>query len=438
MNRRRLAGMAWVGLWACGVALSAQGQAPAVAPVAAPARIASPEIHADNSVTFRLAAPRATTVAVRGDWPGGASANTTTPMVKGEKGVWSATVGPLKPDIWSYTFLVDGVSMPDASNPHGNHERQYDSQFLIPAPETYNFEAHDVAHGTVSAIWYSSPTATIPRRRAMVYTPPGYEAGKNRYPVLYLLYQEEEGWLTQGRAAVLLDNLIASGKARPMIVVMPSSRSEHVVTASYLDEPLPSAKNLPLNEVPQDMAEVTRKGGGGVGTPAMLTNAQSIAQDLVPFIDKTYRTKPDRNNRAIAGLSSPGAEAFYTGMTHLNTFAWIGAFSGGFPTLPGVSVWIDGPSDPEQYIGFDLKRTVDPAKIAALMPDMNSKANLRLLYLAVGSNDPLITTQNIMKKLLDEKGMKYISLEVPGYHHEWRFWRWCLNDFVPRLFQDAK
>lgn len=403
-----------------------------------PTRPGSPDIHPDGTVTFHLKAPEAAKVLLNGDWPAGIS-GTSVHMVKDDQGVWSITVGPIKPDLWYYTFNVDGVKVPDDASVHFAYDEGYESPLFIPGPESYNYEVHDVPHGTVSQIWYPSPTLSQPRRRATVYTPPGYETSQERYPVLYLFYAEEIEWNTLGRASIILDNVIAAGKAKPMILVMCNVRSNVPASLDYIDEPLPSTMDLPAREVPRPMLpgqSPYATGAGGVGTSAMLTSGQSIAKDLVPFIDKTYRTVADRDHRAIAGLSSPGAEAFYTGMTNLKLFGSIGVFSGGFPTLPGVAVPIAAPPNADQLRGPDLKRTVDPEKIAALMPDMNAKANLHLLYLSVGANDPLITTHNVMKKLLDEKGVKYISMVEPGYYHQWRFWRWSLNDFVPRLFQD--
>jgi enterochelin esterase family protein len=282
--------------------------------------------------------------------------------------------------------------------------------------------------------------------------PPGYETVKERYPVLYLVDNDELVWMKRGRADIIIDNLIASGKAKPMIVVMANARYKDPAAGEYLDVELPSTKGrLGAWRVPNAQQEQPKQppqtqgkpglyqGGGGGGLDEYgLRTGQSVAKDLVPFIDKAYRTVADRDHRAICGASSPGAEAFYGGMTNLPTFAWIGLISGGLPTLPNVSVWLDMPANAAQFFrGPDLLRTIDPEKVAKLMPDMNSNANLRLLYLEVGQNDALLNTQRRMTRLLDEKGLKYIALEVPNQHHDWRSFRWALNDFVPRLFQEA-
>jgi len=415
-------GIAWLGL----LTLLGEGSARADPP-------STPEIHPDRTVTFRLRAPEATHVMLNGDWPGGAE-STKVPMVKDERGVWSVTVGPLNPDLWTYSFSVNGVKVPDDSNAHFGYDRwgtDYFSYLFIPGPEVSTYEMHDVPHGSVSAIWYPAPSLKILSRRAIVYTPPGYETNHERYPVLYLSSNEETGWTLLGRAPTILDNLIAAGKAKPMIVVMPNTQPDAAASSDATDEPLPSTIGRPSRFLPQTNAH-----GGRMGSPALLAGGQSVPLDLVPFIDKTYRTKADRDHRAIAGLSSSGAASFYGAMTNLKVFGSIGIFSGGFPALPGVWVEIPAPANAAQFYpeGPDVRQSVDPDKIAALMPDMNAKANLRLLYLTIGTNDGLLTTHNVIKKLLDERGMHYVSVEVPGYRHDWRFWRRSLSDFASRLF----
>jgi enterochelin esterase family protein len=169
----------------------------------------------------------------------------------------------------------------------------------------------------------------------------------------------------------------------------------------------------------------------------MTGGARSIVADLVPFIDKVYRTRADRENRAIAGLSVGGAQSFYAAFNNLDTFAWVGEFSGGFPVLPGVAVDIPAPANADQLKGPDLTKTIDPEKFAALMPQLNAEANdrLRLLYVGIGTADALITTHNDVKKVLDEKGVEYTLGEMPGYIHEWPVWRLHLVDVLPRLFR---
>src|SRR5262245_41587306 len=187
----------------------------------APPRLASPEAHADKKVTFRILAPKATEVTLRGDWMTGAPEK----LAKDEKGVWSATVGPLTPDFYSYAFTVDGVRTLDPRNPTIKQGiASLDNMFFLPGPEAAFQDNKPVPHGDVRKVWYQSSTLGT-QRRMHVYTPPGYDAAKESDPVLYLLHgggDEDSGWSTIGRAGFILDNLIADKKAKPMLVVMPN------------------------------------------------------------------------------------------------------------------------------------------------------------------------------------------------------------------------
>jgi hypothetical protein len=198
----------------------------------------SPEILPDNRVTFRLLAPQATNVSVTGDWPGGIH-STTTPMVKDDAGIFSVTVGPLKPEFWVYNFNVDGATVVDPANVHiRRNGARYSSALLIPGPESASFSVNDIPHGTVHMAWYPSPTLQL-TRRVYVYTPPGYEINQERYPVFYLLHGgggDEDAWNTCGRVTQIMDSLIAQGKAKPMIVVMPNGNGNQV--ASQVCHPL--------------------------------------------------------------------------------------------------------------------------------------------------------------------------------------------------------
>ena len=415
--------------WVMAVFLTVLGAAPASAD-----EPTSPEIHTDGTVTFRLKAPDAAHVVLNGEWPGGAQ-KSEVPLVKDGQGVWSVTVGPIQSDLWTYSFSVDGVKVPDDLNAHYWYDRwgsTFGSLLLVPGPGAYNYETHEVPHGTVSAVWYPAPSLKIAARRAYVYTPAGYESGHTRYPVLYLSSNEETGWLMLGRAPTVLDNLIAAGTSKPMIVVMLNTQPDAAASTDAIDEPLPSTIGRPSRILPE-----LNPHGGRVGSPALLSGGTSIAADLVPFIDKRYRTLADRDYRAVAGLSSSGAASFHGAMSNLRVFGSVGLFSGGLPALPGVWLAVPTPANAAQFYvgGPDINQSADMDKVAALLPDLDSKAKLRLLYLAVGTNDPLLNTQRLLTQLLDERGVKYVSLEVPGNRHDWRFWRWCLADFAPRLFR---
>jgi enterochelin esterase-like enzyme len=391
-------------------------QAPRQAPP-----IVSPEVMPDGRVTFRLLAPGATSVSVTGDWPGGID-STTTPMVKDDKGVWSVTVGPLKPEFWIYTFSVNGVATLDPRNVNTRRNTaRIENTLLVPGPESSDYAVNAVPHGTVSLQWYPSPTVDA-TRRAYVYTPAGYEKGSDRYPVLYLLHGgsgDEDAWSSCGRATQILDNLIAQGKARPMIVVMPNGNTTRIAAPDLV--PAPPA--LPANQDPGRFRKFP----------------ESLVKDLVPFIDKTYRTRTERDSRAIAGLSVGGAQTMYAAFNNLDLFAWVAAFSGGYPVMPGVAIDVPPPPNAASLKGPDITKSLDPAKFAALMPQLDSSANgkLRLLYISIGTADTLQETHKVVKQVLKEKGLKYTLMEFPGYIHEWPVWRVSLKDLLPRLFQPS-
>jgi enterochelin esterase family protein len=404
-----------IGMVLCACALVAQPAQPGPGPAQSD-QPRSPEVLADGKVAFRLLAPTAASVMLGGDFPIG----TNVALTKDEKGVWSVTVGPLRADFYSYYFTVDGVRTLDWRNVSVMRDgARYASWLRVPGAEAADYQVNDVPHGTVSRVWYPSPTLGMTRRMS-VYTPPGYEAGTARYPVLYLLHGgggDESAWTELGCAPQILDNLIAQGRATPMIVVMTNGNGTQSASQDFV--PLPGLPSRP-----------------GEG---MLRFPESLVKDVIPFVDRTYRTKPDRESRAVTGLSMGGAQALYAGLNNLDQFAWLGALSGGFPLLPGVAVDIPAPANAATLRGPDVTRSIDPAKYLALHPALDASVNsrLRLLYLAIGIDDGLITTHGALKKLLDDRGVKYTLLEVPGYGHEWKFWRLSLRDLLPRLFQPA-
>jgi enterochelin esterase family protein len=243
------------------------------------AALVSPEVHPDQRVTFRLAAPKSTEVKLWGEWI--SKYNTTEPMQKGADGVWTTTVGPLKPNLYSYIFLVDGVVVGDPA-----------PLVDIPNPQPALYQPRPGAHGTLHRHMYNSTTG-LGLRNAVVYTPPGYNR-REQYPVLYLLHgsgDTERSWTETGRADVIADNLIASGELRPLIIVMPNGHAPG----------------------PKDIEQVDK----------------DIRQDLIPFIDAEYRTRKDRAARAIAGLSKGAFQALWYGLDHPELFGGIGEFSGG-------------------------------------------------------------------------------------------------------------
>jgi enterochelin esterase-like enzyme len=393
-------------------------------------QLRSPEILADGQVAVRLLAPDAQKVAIAGDWPDGIANDTSTAMTKGPNGVWTATLGPLRPDLWSYTFTVDGVSTLDPRNPLVRRDgTRLSSILVLPGAETRDYQVNDVPHGTLQAIWYAAPALRLERRRAFVYLPAGYEAGTQRYPVLYLLHGgggDEDAWNNNGRATQILDNLISSGKAKPMIVVMPNGNATQQASPDYIAAP-PGGGRGPGGP----------PGGGGPAGPGTILPPQSMVADLIPYIDKTFRTKADRDNRAIAGLSMGAAQSFYATFNNLDKFSWVGLFSGGYTLLPGVPVNIPAPANAANLRGPDLTRSIDAEKLKALAPQLDAKANARLhlLYVSIGTRDTLTTTHEVFKKLLNDQGVKYQLTEIPGYVHAWPVWRVNLKDFLPRIFQ---
>ena len=259
---------------AVGLSGMAFAQAPTPAPVQAPAagqragapqgpRVVSPEILPDKKVTFRLLAPKAGTVVLNGNWEQG----TSIPMNKDDQGIWSVTVGPLGEQLWGYSFNVDGLKVMDPGN--GEYQRdgqRYDNLLMIagPASDAWTFKP-DIPHGTMSAVWYPSKILKQPGRRMYVYTPPGYESGTAKYPVFYLLHGgggDEDAWTTMGRANIILDNMIAAGKAKPMIVVMPNGNATQTVSQGYAYGPTPPVRAVAAPAPPPVQAA---QGGLGMG-----------------------------------------------------------------------------------------------------------------------------------------------------------------------------
>lgn len=377
-----------------------------------------PAIHADGKVTFSLEAPEAREVVLvntTGGWTEFPEGNELA-MQKGSDGVWTLTIGPVPAEFYTYVFMVDGVRVLDPGNPLVTRDgRNYSSRLEIDGASTANYRHREVPHGTVAHVWAPWPSLGISKRMT-VYTPPGYETGNERYPVLYLHHGgggDEDAWAEIGRAPEILDNLIASGRARPMIVVM---------TNIYYDQE--AARNyIPVIPPPGNAEDA-------------LQYPPALVADLVPFIDATYRTKADAADRAIAGLSRGGMMTFIAAFNHIDAFQWVGSLAGGFPLLPGASVDIPPPPNANMLRGPDVTKTIDPEKVLQLMPQLNAGANdsLQLLYVSVGAQDGLITANREMRRIIESQGVAAEYIEVPGYGHEWAYWRVALQDFLPRLF----
>jgi enterochelin esterase-like enzyme len=360
-------------------------------------RVVSPEIMKDNRVAFRLFADKAQNVEFSGTWM---KADERVPMKKDETGVWSITVDPLDPSLYRYCFYVDGVGIPDPNNPLSLRDgRSYASSLLIPGKEIEFLEIKNVPHGTVSHTWYNSPTLGL-TRRMYVYTPPGYEDEKNKtkYPVLYLLHGgggDEDAWTSIGKANYILDNLIAEGKCKPMIVVMTNGNANE--TASITDRKL----------------EVVAPVAGGMGGMASEKFPESIVKDVIPYVEKTYRVIPNSSNRAIAGLSMGCLHTQITAMNNPTLFKYMGLFSLGL---------------------HDNLADVNTRLIAAYDKNLPVMAtNYKLFYVACGVDDFLYKGVQVLRKKLDDNNFKYHYNESEG-GHTWINWSNYLADFAPRLF----
>ncbi|MDM7995096.1 MAG: alpha/beta hydrolase-fold protein [Acidobacteriota bacterium] len=366
---------------------------PAMPAFGAPAGPLSPEVLTDNRVIFRLAAPKAAEVVLNGDWPKGRDVR----MTRDDQGIWSVTVGPIDPESWGYTFSVDGVRMLDPQNPNTKRDGvRYASILLISGPESALYEHKDVPHGTVSMVWYESPTLKM-MRRMYVYTPPGYETSRKKYPVLYLLHGgggDEDAWVTLGRANWILDNLIAREKAKEMIVVMPNGNATQIMATG--SGPV-SGQAAPQSGV-----------RGAAPSPAANLFPESLVKDIVPFIEERYRVVADKKSRAIAGLSMGGGHTMTVTAKYPSAFHYIG-------------VWSAGSRQPEEELLNQLTAI--------------QMGGARLYYVGCGVDDQLAHAGSTrLVSLLKKLDMRYKFRESPG-GHSWFNWRLYLSDFLPLLFR---
>ena len=347
-------------------------------------KAAYPRILNDGSVTFRLIAPEAKQVTLQ---PGGGDnglGKKAIPMERGPDGNWSATVSKPVPGFHYYWFVVDGAIVNDPGSETFFGWGRACSGVEIPELGVDFHAFRDVPHGEVRSAWFRSKITGQPRR-VMIYTPPGYDQSNERYPVLYLQHgagEDERGWTAQGRANFILDNLIAAGKARPMIVVMSNGYATRAGQA----------------EKPFDFA----------GFEAVLI------EEIVPWIDGRYRTISDRDHRALAGLSMGGMQAIKIGLAHLDTFASIGAFSA---PVPGK---------------FETKT----ANGGVFADSAKFNDQVRLFWIGEGTEEGFIDGMKTMHEALEKAGIKHVYFESPGTSHEWLTWRRSLHDFVPKLFRE--
>ena len=371
------------------------------------APVISPEIHDNNTVTFRLKAPKAVKVQVTGDFLPTQKIKTpfgefdgpgVVDLKEGKEGVWEFTTPePLKPELYSYSFIVDDLKIMDPSNVYMIRDvASVTNVFIIGGERADLYKVNDVPHGTVSRIWYNSPTLGM-NRRMTVYTPAGYETSGKRYPVFYLLHGmggDEEAWIALGRTSQILDNLIAQGKAEPMIVVMTNGNaSQEAAPGETHYGMVPPSMNLPK----------TMEGSFETAFP-----------EVVKFIDKTYRTKANKQNRAIAGLSMGGYHSLHISKQYPDMFNYVGLFS--------AAIMPDKKVQSPIYDDFDQKLKIQFSKKPALY------------WIGIGTADFLYQSNTDFRKMLDEKGYKYTYYET-GEGHIWKNWRIYLTEFAPQLFK---
>ena len=352
-----------------------------------------PRVDADGRVQLRLEAPDADSV--RANFWSGPKLD----MTKGADGVWTITTPPIVPGFHYYTFVVDGIEANDYGSRAYFGGNRFVSAVEVPEAGADYYAIQDVPHGQVREVWYDSDV-TGSWRHALVYLPPGYDGSDARYPVLYLQHgggEDETGWVRQGNANVILDNLIASGEAEPMIVVMAYGYAR--------------SADAPAGPPPANRWE---------GIQQMFSVFESdVTEALIPFVDETFRTIPDREHRAMAGLSMGGMQTFHTTLNHLDLFSYIGGFSGA--ALP------NGPD------GLDLATAY-----GGVFADPDAFADrVNLLWIGIGTDEPagMYAGVNGVHNSLAEAGVEHVYFESPGTDHEWQTWRRSLRDFAPRLFQ---
>lgn len=372
-------------------------------------QIVSPQVNDNNTVTFRLRAPKAVTVQVTGDFLPTQAIDTpfgkfdgpgVADLKEGKDGVWEYTTPePLAPELYSYTFLVDGLKITDPSNVYQLRDvASVTNVFLIGGDRADLYAVNKVPHGTVSKVWYHSDGLGMDRRLT-VYTPAGYENSGKRYPVFYLLHGmggDENAWSELGRTAQIMDNLIAQGKAEPMIVVMTNGNA--ALEAAPGESSLGFA--APTMQLPKTMEG----------------SFETCFPEVVKFIDKNYRTKAGKKNRAIAGLSMGGFHSMHISKQYPDMFDYVGLFS--------AAIMPSGEVTSPIYQDIESKLAVQFAKKPALY------------WIAIGDKDFLYQANSDYRKLLDSKGYPYKYYET-GEGHIWKNWRIYLTEFAPMLFKKS-
>jgi enterochelin esterase-like enzyme len=414
-----LAGMA---LWAPGAVAWVQSPPPAESPTARPASTNAPgreypKVDAERRASFRIHAPDAKSVRVFN-----------TNLVKGEDGYWTGTTAPLDPGFHYYQVNIDGVQVADANSQSFFGAGNVRSGLEVPEAGVGFYDAKNVPHGEIRTRWYT--TSTGETRQAFVYTPPGYDQNRStRYPVLYLQHgmgEDRRAWPVQGRTNFILDNLIAEKKAVPMIVVMedggitpgPGGARGGPIGGRGAGAPAGRAgASAPPATAPAGIPAAGPgpggpggRGGAGRGL-APMPFVTDIVKEIVPMIDATYRTIPDREHRAMAGLSLGGTQTYQITQSHLDKFASIGIFSAPFG-FPGIETGYDG-------------LLTKPAEF---------EKRVRLFYVSMGSKEGATTGRSV-HEALEKAGIKHVYFEAPGTAHEFQTWRKSLHGFTQLLFR---
>lgn len=363
-----------------------------------PKPILSPEITVDSKITFRLFAPEAKKVTISGNWMPGWG--TQVEMAKNDTGLYQLSIDLLPSEMYTYSYFVDGVKSVDPNNAIVVRDgTRNESMFMVPGEKANLYGVNDVPRGTLQKVWYASPTLDL-TRLMYVYTPAGYSESKEKLPVFYLLHGgggDEDAWTTLGRAPQILDNLIASGKARPMIVVMTNGNPG--------DAAAPGA--APLKKV---IAGQTNPGSMGSGK-----FEESLVKDVIPYIEKNYRVISNKDSRAVAGLSMGGIQTLYLSNNHPETFSYFGVMSMGLVDMSRFG----GKNDPEERVkGLEKLKASHP----------------KLYWIGCGKEDFLFQSAQDLRKFLDENKFQYEYRESEG-GHTWTNWRIYLSELAPLLFK---
>jgi len=360
--------------------------------------IVSPEIGKDNRVTFRLQAPNAKEVKLTGEWmPSEGWVPGSVAMTKDEKGLWTYTTAPLPSDLYGYSFSVDGLRCSDPNNVYQIRDvATVTNVFIVGGGKGDLYNVQKVPHGSVTRRWYNSP-GNGKDRRLTIYTPAGYETSKEKYPVLYLLHGmggDEEAWIALGRTAQIMDNLIAQGKAKPMIVVMTNGNVDQ--------DAAPGESSLGMVKPSMQLPNT------------MNGKMEETFPEVIKFIEANYRTLTDKNNRAIAGLSMGGFHSLHISRYYPQTFGYVGLFSAAIM--------------PNDKVTSKVYENIDQT----LQTQMNN--GYKLYWIGIGKADFLYKNVTEYREKLDKMKMPYVYYESEG-GHTWTNWRVYLSEFAPKLFK---